>query len=412
MIGEIEMNNLKILQLENNNYESLNTLSYDFEELYIKTPIGRESRSFYSPCSEKGIFNDSLSSLYEIQGSQYLKDKLTDMVKAGKVGVINTLSPFYNPSFTPAKIHKWKINVAGLGDVGATLVTGLRLLNSTKVSSIGVFDLDENKMERVYLEANQIFDPSLEEASVPVIKLAKEELFNCDMFVFCVSKFIPPLGTKGDVRIAQYKENSKIIKLYAKMAREANFNGIFAVMSDPVDLLCKTVYHESNKDSNGNLDFKGLAPESIKGYGLGVMNARAAFYSSLYGNYDEYITKGRAFGPHGDGLIIANNLKNYDKELSKRLTEDTLNANHKVRDVGFKPYIAPALSSGAISIINTIHGKWHYSSCYLDGVYFGVRNRLLQTGNQVECLEIDPLIIEKINETSRSLKDLYENLNK
>lgn len=412
MMGEIEMNNFKVIDLEKYDYESLNTLSYDFEELYIKAPIGRESRSFYSPSFAKGIFNDSLSSLHEIQGAPYLKDKINAMIKGGNVGVINTLSPFYNPGFTPSDIGKWKVNVAGLGDVGATLVTGLKLLNSPMVSSIGIFDLDENKMERVYLEANQIFDPSMDTTSAPVIKLTKEDLFNGDMFVFCISKFIPPIGTKGDVRIAQYKENSKIIKFYAKMAREANFKGIFAVVSDPVDLLCNTVYEESNKDSNGKFDYKGLAPESIKGYGLGVMNARAAFYSSIYGNYDEYINKGRAFGPHGQGLIIANSLNNYDKELSKRLTEDTLNANHKVRDVGFKPYIAPALSSGAISIINTIQGKWHYSSCYLDGVYFGVKNRLLKTGNQVECLEMSPLIIEKINETSKNLKELYENLNK
>lgn len=406
------MNNIKILEIEKDNYEIVNSLWEDYKEIYIKAPIGVNCRSFYCASSAYGIFNDSLKSLNESHEVTSLNPKLMEMINAGKVGIINTLSPFYKPNFSPKETSKWKINVAGLGDVGATLVTGLRLLNSPKISSIGVFDLDENKMERVYLEANQIFDPSSDEAYASVVKLNKEDLFKADMFVFCISKFIPPLGTKGDVRIAQYKENSKIIKLYARMAREVGFKGIFAVMSDPVDLLCKTVLEESNKDNNGKLDYKGLSPEAIKGYGLGVMNARAAFYSSLYGNYDEYISEGRAFGPHGQGLIIANSTKNYDKILSKKLTEDTLFANHKVRDAGFKPYIAPAFSSGAISIINTIQGKWLYSSCYLNEVYFGVKNRLLKTGNQIESIYIHKEIQEKIYDTSKGLKELYENLNK
>jgi malate/lactate dehydrogenase len=32
--------------------------------------------------------------------------------------------------------------------------------------------------------------------------------------------------------------NARIINLYAQIAREKGFKGIFAVVSDPVDLLC------------------------------------------------------------------------------------------------------------------------------------------------------------------------------
>ena len=50
-------------------------------------------------------------------------------------------------------------------------------------------------------------------------------------------------------------------------------------MSDPVDPLAKAAYLASNTDKNGVFDQKGLRPEQIQGYGLGVMNARAAYYA-------------------------------------------------------------------------------------------------------------------------------------
>jgi malate/lactate dehydrogenase len=101
-----------------------------------------------------------------------------------------------------------------------------------------------------------------------------ENIFDCDMLLFCVTAGVAEVGSeKGDVRLAQLESNSKIIDIYSKHARNYGFKGIFAVMSDPVDLLCKAAFLSSNKDEAGNTDMKGLAPEQIRGYGLGVMNA-------------------------------------------------------------------------------------------------------------------------------------------
>ena len=51
------------------------------------------------------------------------------------------------------------------------------------------------------------------------------------------------------------------------------------MVSDPVDPLCKAAFLASSKNEQGELDYMGLAPEQVKGYGLGVMNARALFYA-------------------------------------------------------------------------------------------------------------------------------------
>ena len=56
----------------------------------------------------------------------------------------------------------------------------------------------------------------------------------------------------------------------------------------------------------------------------------------------EVLKDGRTFGPHGEGLWAANSISDYDEELSRELTELTKTANLRMRELGFKPYAAPA----------------------------------------------------------------------
>lgn len=298
--------------------------------------------------------------------------------------------------------QKAQLNILGLGDVGGILLIGLRLLGSSVISSIGIFDLDSNKLKRWEAELNQIIDPSnLELPHVNILNY--DELFDCDMFVFCASKGVPPVGSEvKDVRKYQLASNSKLVSIYAKEARKNNFKGIFAVVSDPVDQLCCVAYEESNKDEFNKYDYKGLLPEQIRGYGLGVMFARSLYYLKSEGH--DYL-KSRAYGPHGKELVIANDIVDYNDEVSREITQKTVHANMDIRDFGYKPYIAPALSSGAISLINTLKGEWHYSAVYLDGCYFGVRNRLSDFGNEIERCNLDGKLRKRIQEAYEVLKN-------
>lgn len=287
--------------------------------------------------------------------------------------------------------RKWRVTVVGLGDVGGTLITGLRLLGGDCISRINIFDKDENKMKRWEYECNQILSPSLEQIYPTVVPIKEDDLFECDMFVFCVSVGVPEVGKEDvDVRLAQFQGNAKIISYYSKLSRINNFKGIFSVVSDPVDLLCKTVFDESNKDSYNNCDFNGLSPEQIRGYGLGVMNARASYYASQNREHIHYLKEGRAFGPHGEGLIVADSVKTYNEEISNYLTDKTKKANLEVRSIGFKPYVAPALSSGSLSLIATIKGEWHYSATFIGGAFMGCRNKLIPSGIELETHKFIP----------------------
>lgn len=325
-----------------------------------------------------------------------------------------------------------RVHILALGDVGASLLLGLKVLGGGTIGTIGIFDVDEKVCRRYEMEMNQIgwaFEEQ-EENPLPSVEIVTEEnLFDCDLFLFCASKAVPAVGASagaGDVRMVQFDANRKIVEHYARMAGERGYEGIFAVVSDPVDPLCKAALLAS-----------GLLPGQIRGYGLGVMNRRAVYYARRDERFSAYLTEGRAFGPHGADLVVANSIENYDDALSRQLTTLTVEANLRVRDLGFKPYLAPALSSGAMSVIRTLQGKWHYSSIYLGsgpagqqpceksaeqrpggsspawqqpgggpaakGAFLGVKNRITGTGLVYEDLELPEALYERI-------RTAYENL--
>lgn len=327
-------------------------------------------------------------------------------IRHNKVTALNTQHPNWQEVLTYSEPNKWRINVVGLGDVGGTLLTGLKLLGVDSVDSLGLYDRDISRIERYKYELSQILSPDMKESSIEIMSLNEESVFDCDMFVFCVSVGVPEIGKEStDVRLAQFNGNAKIIGHYANLARTKNYKGIFAVVSDPVDLLCKAAFIESNKDSAGNMDYKGLAPEQIRGYGLGVMNARACYYALKQDATKHYLHEGRAFGPHGEGLIIADSIAHYNEKLSDALTHSTKTANLEIRSTGFKPYIAPALSSGTLSILATINSQWHYSATFIGGTFMGCKNRLLSSGIELETLDLNEALMCKLNSTYKLLSE-------
>lgn len=304
-----------------------------------------------------------------------------------------------------AASRKKKVHLLALGDVGSTVLIGLKLLGGNCISEIGIYDVNEKVCMRWECEMNQVAYP-WEYGALPEVTIVSEEnLFDCDIFVFCASKGIPPVGTQvKDVRMVQLDANKGILQHFANLARKQKYKGLFAVVSDPVDPLCQAAFMGSNIDENGIFDGKGLLPEQIQGYGLGVMNARAAYYAKRNAEFTQFLKEGRAFGPHGEDLVIANSIDDYDDEISKKLTKLAVEANLRTRETGFKPYIAPALSSAAISIIQTMEGKWHYSSNFLGGVYMGCRNRTTSSGLELESLYLPQALYQRLEQAYKGLE--------
>lgn len=300
---------------------------------------------------------------------------------------------------------KKRIHLLGLGDVGSTLAIGLKLLGGELIHTLGVYDINEHQRRRYEMELNQI----IVNPEIKVEALNGDDLFHCDVFVFCASKYVPKVGEKvADVRMIQFEENSKIIEIYAKMARNLGFKGLFCVVSDPVDLLCRSVFEASNTNEEGQYDGFGISAERIRGFGLGVMHGRSFYYAKKLGV--EYGTNGRVFGPHGKDLICVNHITKYDHEVSLALTNSVIHANIDVREEGFKPYIAPAISSGAKSILDAISGSWHYSATSMGTTFFGALNRQTIAGVEYEQNVLDNLLEERIITSYERLETLWKAL--
>lgn len=351
-----------------------------------------------SNVSDLYIKDETIDMLKITEINESIPAKIRELIEQRKVKAVNTSYDVFENNFFMDKPRKKRVHILALGDVGSTMLMGLKLLGGDCIESIGIFDRSEDKIKRWEYEMSQTSLPFEYNSFPEVHGIKKEELFDCDLFAFCASKGVPPVGSEViDVRMVQFEENAKLIKEYAQMAAQKNFKGIFAVVSDPVDPLCKVVY----KESNGL-----LAPEQIKGYGLGVMNARAIYYAKKDVKFSQFLTDGRSFGPHGNDLIIADSIGNYNDDLSKELTKLTIESNLEVRKTGFKPFIAPALSSGAISIIYTLAGKWHYSSNFIGGVYMGAKNRNTSAGIEIEKIDMPETLFKRIAETYRKLEQL------
>ena len=334
---------------------------------------------------------------------------LSAALEAGRLTAVNIGRPGWESVLSQAcGGGKKRVNILAIGDVGSTLLTGLKLLGGDVIGSIGICDLSDQITARWEFEMGQISLPWEYDAFPEVHVVRPEELFDCDVFVFVASRGIPPVGSQvKDVRMYQFENNAKIVKQYARMAREQGFHWLWCAVSDPVDPLAKTAYLESNRDENGAWDGRGLRPEQVQGFGLGVMNARAAYFAKRDSRFASFLTGGRSFGPHGTGLTIANSIEHYDEELSQELTHLTVTANLKMREIGFKPYVAPALSSGALSLLLTLRGEWHCGSVFLDGVYMGVKNRYTPAGIETELLpRIPDPLFGHIRAAAEHLKEI------
>lgn len=389
-------------------------LENDNKKLYFLDKTTASKRVSYAITDADMLFEDGNS--IEIvrkksNNNSQIPMWITQAISEEKVQYLNLANPLRKNYLIEPHGKKWKVNIVGLGDVGSNLLIGLKLLGGDLISEIGIYSNRESVVSRYEMEMNQIY--SIEEGSAlntgaPVIKAVKKEnLMDCDMFIFCASVKVPAVGEEvDDIRLIQYESNKEIISKYAKMARDTNFKGVFAVVSDPVDLLCKAVYDISNKNELGKYDYNGLMPEQIEGFGLGVMYARALYYSKQDENLDYFKHEGRAFGPHGKGLIIADSIENYNKEISEGITEKTVKCNLMVRELGFKPYIAPALSSGTIAILSRIKGEYHYSCVFIDDAYFGIKNKYSKNGLNIERNFMSDELFEKIQDTHNMLKKL------
>lgn len=191
-----------------------------------------------------------------------------EAIWAGEVAAVNICHPRWRDAldFLRPRAGKKRVHLLAVGDVGGTLLTALKLIGGDVISSIGICDLNQNTVARWTAEMGQISWPWDYGALPEVEPVEPARLFDCDVFLFAATKSIPAVGSDvRDVRMAQFAANRPLVESFARQAREANFRGLFAVMSDPVDPLCKAAFLASNQDASGRWDGRGLLARADPG---------------------------------------------------------------------------------------------------------------------------------------------------
>ena len=336
-----------------------------------------------------------------------LTPDLRAQLEARTLTAVNVRHPRWERALSLAQTApgRKRVHLLAVGDVGGTLLTALKLLGGDCLSAVGICDLQENTVRRWVAEMEQVSWPWNYDALPKVEAVDAAHLFDCDVFVFAASRGVPPVGSGvADVRMAQFAANRTLIEHAARQARETDFAGTFLVLSDPVDPLCKAAFLASNQDRDGVWDGRGLLAEQIRGLGLGVMNARAAALARKQPEYRRFLDEGRTFGPHGEGLIAADSVTRYNDGVSRALTRQVVEANLLIRELGFKPYVAPALSSGALQLLLMLRGQWHCGSVCLGDVWFGCRSRRAGCGLETEALALPDDLFARLRESEERLR--------
>lgn len=273
-----------------------------------------------------------------------------------------------------------KLCVIGSGDVARTMILGLLLTASDgQIQEINILGPDETEIKRLIHEFSQVY-----RLNRPVISIISDPLKKrqADAIIFCASASVPPISvTSGDVRLVQFQKNSKILGSVV----DPNYKGLYLIVSDPVDLLCDYLV---NKHKVSHL--------SVIGFGQGVMKARAVYHGSQ---------RAEIFGPHGENLLVINDLHNYSQEESLCIQEACIHDNLVLRKLGYKPYIAPAISSAAFSILDFFLGNWHYATYCRNDIFFGGKFKNIEQGLYINKIE-DHRVVDKIKEHYQIQKEM------
>jgi hypothetical protein len=270
------------------------------------------------------------------------------------------------------------IGVIGLGQVGGLAAVGLASIPSARsgIAEILLHDINQPNLERWLAELASV--TTWRGEPLPVVRGASpdEMLRGCDGVLFVATDAVPPIGAAVDVRMAQLTGNRSILRNLLTEGALAEFSGLLLVVSDPVEWLSLAAFVDSNADASGRFTGHGLAPERVGGLALGVMWGRGLAHARARGWEAAVRRRGAAFGPHSTEVVLFDDLVRPDEARSTALTLAAREGNLRLRELGFLPYVGPAVSSVALTLPDLLAGREVLASVFLDGIYFGAPTRL------------------------------------
>ena len=78
----------------------------------------------------------------------------------------------------------------------------------------------------------------------------------------------------------------------------------------------------------------------------------------------------------------------------------------EIRALGFKPFLAPAISSAVLTLLAMLRGEWQYSAAYLNGLYFGALNRQTPEGVRWETQPLPEALFARLEKAFIGLEEI------
>ncbi len=178
-----------------------------------------------------------------------------------------------------------KIMIVGTGNVGASIAFAL-LNQRTAVNEIVLTDIIAKDAEGEAMDLNDALAvaPSYVKIKNGTYKDAKD----CDIVVITAGAAQKP----GESRMDLLKKNVNILKGMVEQIMDSGFNGIFLVVSNPMDVL--TYY---------TWKFSGLPSEKVIGSGTVLDSARLRQRLAGYLNVNPKSVHAYQVGEHGDSEV-------------------------------------------------------------------------------------------------------------
>ena len=155
-----------------------------------------------------------------------------------------------------------------------------------------------------------------------------------------------------------------------------------------------------------------LAVMALAGCSLVTVNPEKITVATVGGDtitkaqFDEQFNAFLAqYGYTQESEEIADQMAELKESFINQMVEERV-IDQKVRELGFKPYIAPGLSSACVSVLQALRGQFHYGTVPIGGVCFGCRSRYTPYGLELERLPLAAQLRQRIAVSYADLKEM------
>ncbi len=182
-------------------------------------------------------------------------------------------------------IPKTKVAIVGCGLVGST--TAFSLVTQGVCDEVMMIDINE---ERAYGEMLDLKD-SIEYLNRNV-KVVTGKYADCgDADIIVITAGAPP--KKGQTRLDTLEVSANIAKSIVKPIMESGFDGIFIVVSNPVDIITHYIK-----------ELSGLPKNQVIGTGTAIDSARLKNFIADLVKVDPRSVHAYSMGEHGDSQMV------------------------------------------------------------------------------------------------------------